>query len=76
MNKIDALRREAKRFSESRGHKMGYFKAGSYYKHISISFCKVCGMYVQVNPKPLPNEIEIGGNAVSLNCIKTINSIG
>jgi hypothetical protein len=32
------------------------------------AYCKYCQMYVQVIPKPYPNEIDIGGNAVAITC--------
>lgn len=30
--------------------------------------CKECGMEVGIKPRPSPNEIDIGGKAVALNC--------
>lgn len=30
--------------------------------------CQTCGAYVQVDSNPPPNGIDIGGNAVALNC--------
>ena len=34
-----------------------------------ITNCIYCDMYVQVIPKPYPNEIDIGGTAVALDCV-------
>lgn len=52
-----------------RHHKMGHF---SYVKNnnFDTATCELCGMYVDVKVKPLPNEIDIGGSAVALNCEK------
>lgn len=35
---------------------------------ISTTKCKICDKYVQVNTNPLPNEIDISGDALALNC--------
>ena len=35
---------------------------------ISTTKCKICDKYVQVNTKPAPNEIDIGGDALATNC--------
>lgn len=50
-----------------RKHQMSNFK---YLRSIDTdrSICELCGMYVDVKVKPLPNEIDIGGTAVALNC--------
>jgi hypothetical protein len=32
------------------------------------SYCKCCNMYVDVILKPLPNEINISGDAVAITC--------
>jgi len=35
----------------------------------TASTCKcACGVWVTVNTKPLPNDIEIGGSALAINC--------
>jgi len=38
------------------------------YRAVSYSKCKACGMCVHVNIEPAPNEINIGGEAVALQC--------
>ena len=38
----------------------------------SYSYCKHCKMYVQVDSYPEPNGIDIGGNAVAINCGGTV----
>jgi len=34
--------------------------------------CKDCKMSVMVKENPLPNEINVGGEAVALNCVKPV----
>ena len=49
-----------------RGHDMGEWEDN---KEISsISHCVICGKYVQVILKPMPNQIDIGGDALAHNC--------
>ena len=36
--------------------------------HIGINMCHKCGKEVQINDRPLPNEIDVSGEAVALNC--------
>ena len=63
------LEREALESCRNRGHKMGKWVAHSHNgRPFYRSVCRVCGMYVDVRPEPHPNEINIGGTAVALNC--------
>ena len=71
--KIRRLKEEAIKSCNNRGHKMKNFTAtipGGHYSRprFFTSICRDCNMYVQVIPKPQPNEIDIGGTAVALNC--------
>uniref|UniRef100_A0A6H1ZGX3 Uncharacterized protein n=1 Tax=viral metagenome TaxID=1070528 RepID=A0A6H1ZGX3_9ZZZZ len=65
------LIKEAKAACKFRGHKMGPWgftiKAGGMGSR-GGSVCKVCGKGVQYDTNPPPNGIEIGGEAVALNC--------
>jgi len=67
MRKIERLKREALESCRFRGHKMEHFKN---YGNISKAYsqCKVCLETVAINAYPLPNSIEIGGEAVALYC--------
>ena len=69
MTKLNALRHEALYACNNRGHSMSRF---SYYKdwtHITgIAHCTKCGMEVTIMTHPAPNHIEIGGEAVALDC--------
>lgn len=66
MKKIEKLRREALESCKLRGHKMKSFSRK--YRHWWYSECKDCGMTVFINDNPVPNDIEISGEAVALNC--------
>lgn len=54
---------------EARGHLMHAFRPNEWRRSsCSSACCARCGRSVQVNAKPAPNEIDIGGEAVALNC--------
>ncbi len=70
MNKIDRLIRQAKVAATRRGHtpfRFTHYKGSDY---LASTVCSKCLMYVGVNAKPMPNETEIGGEAVAVNCSK------
>lgn len=65
---LDTLQREAEAAAKRRGHKLG--KWNIYHgesRSLANNECK-CGAWVQCNTKPMPNQIDIGGNALALNC--------
>ena len=74
MLKRDRLKKEALVACRWRGHKMGKFTNFTYGaeyrqpRRTAMAFCKVCDAWVNVTDRPLPNEIEIGGEAVALCC--------
>jgi len=37
----------------------------------AISHCKICRKSVAINARPLPNGIDIAGEAVALNCLES-----
>jgi hypothetical protein len=47
---------------------IGQWTEHSYKPTILHNACIHCGMDVSINARPLPNEIDIGGEAVALNC--------
>lgn len=64
------LKSEAAGVCAALGHKMTHFKQ---YRTgdgrvVFVSICKECGMDVAVKPRPWPNEINIGGEAVATTC--------
>ena len=67
--RLDILRSEANGTAEGRGHILNWH-APHHGEHRSyqIGECDTCGMQVCVNTRPMPNEIDIGGEAVALNC--------
>ena len=64
---MNRLKSQALQSANFRNHKMGKWESGTN-KNVAYSRCEVCGMEVGVNIKPLPNEIDIGGEAVALDC--------
>jgi hypothetical protein len=77
MRKIERLKKEALESCRFRGHKMKRFisyspRRGFVYLTGTVAaayaHCRVCDKQVIVITKPLPDEIEISGEAVALNC--------
>lgn len=71
---LKKLQKEALISTNFRGHSIKWdtpYHGES--KSIRLGTCKVCGAWVQINTKPLPNGVDIGGPAVALNCSKPEN---
>ncbi len=72
MSKLNRLKREAMEACNFRRHEMTHWKTlqsmtpdrGA----IVLSKCQVCGRDVMVLTRPMPNDIEIGGEAVAEDC--------
>ena len=68
-NRMKNLIAEARESCKFRGHKMSRFhmldgiNSDKYTAH-----CKICGKGVWIIEFPLPNDIDIGGQAVALSC--------
>ena len=66
------LRGEAIKSCENRGHEMKRFEFHPYWTNdervVASSVCLICDMMVEVDTSPPPNGIDIGGEAVALNC--------
>lgn len=63
------LRREAETVARARGHRLGNWQ--TYHgesRSLANNECQECGMGVQCNSKPLPNQIDLGGEVLALNC--------
>jgi hypothetical protein len=76
MMRVAMLKAEARKSAEWRGHDMAPFKDATGFvksRPVFRSTCRKCGMHVDVSTNPAPNEIDIGGSAVALNC-KSIES--
>lgn len=68
--KVQRLMTQARLAAASRGHILGAFQ-----KHlrspknmVGTATCSVCGREVQFIERPAANEIDIGGEALALNC--------
>ena len=59
---LRGLRKDAKDTATWRGHDMGRFD------RFGVSTCHKCEAWVQVDAKPAPNGIDIGGPAVAIGC--------
>ena len=72
MTKLNNLIKQAKSSCSFRSHIMSRFSIfveGN--KRVAASSkCTVCRKEVQCNVKLMPNDIEIGGEAVAVNCIR------
>lgn len=71
MKPIEKLRIQALASCKWRGHDMKRFltvKCMSGHTH-KISECKKCGAGVRVTAEPEPNDIDVGGEAVAVNCL-------
>lgn len=72
MNKsVGLLKKEAESAIRFRGHKLNRWSHSFDINGNQIkadAHCKNCGMSVFVNSRPMPNEIDIHGEAVALNC--------
>lgn len=69
MTKECRLKSEAIESCRFRQHTMGRFKRHDFYPYISYAHCAICDKQVVVNCHPQPNQIDIGGEAVALNCV-------
>lgn len=66
MRAIDRLKLRANEACALRGHDMDAFKPLG--RTTAESVCVDCGMGVVINTRPAPNDIDIGGRAVAVNC--------
>ena len=65
---LEDLKYAAQNGAILRGHVLGEWIQHSRKHRIHISNCVYCNMQVAINTNPLPNEIDIGGEAIALNC--------
>lgn len=63
---LSKLKDDAERAFYWRNHEPQEWVDESY--TVATLTCRTCGRWVQVNTLPGPNEIDIGGPAVALNC--------
>ena len=67
MTKLNRLIREAREGCKWREHRMRYFQHNPSQTH-AWSGCLDCKMGVFVNTRSMPNEKDICGGAVAVNC--------
>jgi hypothetical protein len=76
INLFRKLRREALGTCKLRGHRMNRLefhserspKGAESDRVVAYCNCKDCGMQVNIHTHPQPDEVDIGGEAVALNC--------
>ena len=69
MRLLDRLKKAARECSEWRGHDLGRFNADPYWRNTKpTAECKKCDAGVTVCPKPMPNEIDMWGDSLALDC--------
>lgn len=61
------LKREAREAATARGHNLSNFARISARMHVAC--CLKCKRKVQITTNPLPNEIDIAGEPVAIDCI-------
>lgn len=67
-NNLRELRTKALDSCVIHGHDMSTFVEADSRGRIYRAECRKCSAYVDLNISPLPNEIDIGGTAVAVNC--------
>lgn len=70
MRKLTRLIHEAEATARLRGHSLSMFRA-LVPKVSAEASCNRCKATVVVDTKPAPNGIDIGGEAVAINCHET-----
>ena len=66
------LKRHARFLAKARGHALDKFSSVPAWAiemgAKSEARCSVCQSWIQVNTRPMPNEIAVSGSAISINC--------
>lgn len=63
-----ALKQEARESAEYRGHTLGEWQKDAYWPAVWHNSCTRCGRAVRIDKNPMPNGIDVSGEAVALNC--------
>jgi hypothetical protein len=67
--KLSTLKKQAQSSTKFRGHSMKWdapIEFGT--RFVQLGRCRICGAEVQLNTRPYPNEINIGGKALATGC--------
>jgi len=66
---LSTLKRRAQMATAFRGHRMKWLPPWhGEGQSLQNGECVKCGAFVQLNTRPMPNQIDIGGNALALTC--------
>jgi hypothetical protein len=76
MTKMERLKREARETARLKGHTLGRFlqsvitrdAAPESPRPAAVAVCQICGAMAVVDPKPVPGEPEILGEAITQEC--------
>lgn len=71
LSKMEKLQREAEDAARFRGHNLNiwdWHPFGLYNKTQCKASCQRCSAVAYIDTTPLANSIEIGGDAVAINC--------
>ena len=66
MAKLEELIVDAEKACSRRGHRLSNWVSDR--KLTAYNECLNCGTHVTVRVKPMPNQVDISGDAVALNC--------
>lgn len=64
--KLTDLAAQARLAAWNREHALSSFELQS--DTTAVAYCYHCGKEAYINSRPMPNEIDISGEAVALNC--------
>ena len=65
------LKRQADDAASRRGHRLEWARPWhGEYRSVQSAECAACGATVSVSTRPMPNEIDVGGSAVAVNCLE------
>ena len=70
MTNLADLRNQAINACVARGHQMTNFVEANERGNMFRAECQKCNCFVDINVNPLPNENEISGDALALECVK------
>lgn len=68
MTSLRTLKREARESATWRGHSLSRFHTYTTAERRAVAHCRNCPASVVVDCYPAPNGIDIGGDAVAVNC--------
>jgi hypothetical protein len=72
MSKFAKLKRHAQFLAKARGHALDKFSSVPAWAiemgARSEARCYVCQSWIQVNTRPMPNEVAVFGSAISIDC--------